>query len=117
MASYAMTIDERSTQGRALLTYLGTLDIKLQPLTRPVTPCQFTRDEMKTMLAESTDEARRGLGTSHEDFKREIAKPTEEQKARLRQAYRDSQEGSVFSQETAHQMMDEFAQEQYAVAV
>jgi len=43
--------------------------------------------------------------------------PTEEQKARLRQAYRDSQEGRVFSQEAAHQMMDEFAQEQYAVAV
>jgi hypothetical protein len=43
--------------------------------------------------------------------------PTEEQKVRLRQAYRDSQEGRVFSQEAAHQMMDEFAQEQYAVAV
>ncbi|MBR0195444.1 MAG: hypothetical protein IJQ32_04320 [Paludibacteraceae bacterium] len=43
--------------------------------------------------------------------------PTEEQKARLRQAYRDSPEGKVFSQEAAHQMMDEFAQEQFAVAV
>ena len=43
--------------------------------------------------------------------------PTEEQKARLRQAYRDSQEGRVLSQEAAHQMIDEFAQEQYAVAV
>ncbi len=81
MATYAMTIDERSTQGRALLSYLGTLNIKLQPL------------------------------------KKEIAQTTEEQKARLRQAYRDSQEGRVVSQETAHQMIDEFAQEQYAVAV
>ena len=43
--------------------------------------------------------------------------PTEEQKERLRQAYRDSQDGRVFSQEAAHQMIDEFAQEQYAVAV
>ena len=42
---------------------------------------------------------------------------TEEQKERLRQAYRDSQDGRVFSQEAAHQMIDEFAQEQYAVAV
>jgi len=81
MASYAMTIDERSAQGRALLTYLGTLNIKLQPLKK---------------------------GKNH---------PTEEQKARLRQAYRDSQEGRVVSQETAHQMIDEFAQEQLAVAV
>ena len=43
--------------------------------------------------------------------------PSEEQKARLRQAYLDSREGRVVSQEEAHQMMDEFAQEQYAVAV
>ena len=73
MATYAMTIDERSTQGKALLTYLGTLDIKLQPLTRGVAPCQFSRDEMKAMLAESTAEARKGIGTSHEDFKLEMA--------------------------------------------
>ena len=81
MATYAMTIDERSTQGRALLSYLGTLNIKLQPL------------------------------------KKELVQPTEEQKMRLRQAYRDSQEGRVVSQEAAHQMIDEFAQEQFAVAV
>lgn len=73
MASYAMTIDERSAQGKALLTYLGTLDIKLQPLTRGVAPCRFTKEEMKEMLAESTAEARKGMGTSHEDFKREMA--------------------------------------------
>ena len=73
MASYAMTIDERSAQGKALLTYLGTLDIKLQPLTRDVAPCRFTKEEMKEMLAESTAEARKGMGTSHEDFKREMA--------------------------------------------
>lgn len=73
MATYTMTIDERSTQGRALLTYLGTLNIKLQPLTRGVAPCQFSKEEMRTMLAESTAEARRGQGTLHEDFKREMA--------------------------------------------
>lgn len=73
MASYAMTIDERSAQGRALLTYLGTLNIKLQPLTRGVAPCEFSKEEMKVLLAESTAEARQGMGTSHEDFKREMA--------------------------------------------
>ena len=81
MATYAMTIDERSTQGKALLTYLGTLNIKLQPL------------------------------------EKEMVHPTEEQKARLRRAYLDAQAGRVYSQEDAHQMIDEFAQEQYAVAV
>ncbi len=43
--------------------------------------------------------------------------PTEEQQARLRQAYREAQEGKVISQEAAHQMMEEFEQTQYAVAV
>lgn len=47
----------------------------------------------------------------------EKLRPTEEQKVRLRQAYRDSQEGRVYSQEAAHRMMDEFVQEQNAVAV
>ena len=73
MATYAMTIDERSTQGKALLTYLGTLDIKLQPLTHKVAPCQFSKEEMFSILSESTDEARKGARTSHEDFKREMA--------------------------------------------
>lgn len=73
MATYAMTIDERSTQGKALLTYLGTLDIKLQPLAHKVAPCQFSKKEMFSILSESTDEARKGAGTSHEDFKREMA--------------------------------------------
>lgn len=31
------------------------------------------KDEMRTILAESTAEACKGLGTSHEDFKREMA--------------------------------------------
>ena len=31
------------------------------------------KDEMRTILAESTAEASKGLGTSHEDFKREMA--------------------------------------------
>ena len=43
--------------------------------------------------------------------------PTEEQKARLHQSYLDAQAGKVYSQEDAHRMMDEFAQEQYAIAV
>ena len=72
MASYAMTIDERSAQGRALLTYLGTLNIKLQPLTRNFTPCQFSKEEMQALLADSTAEARRGQYTTHEDFKKEM---------------------------------------------
>ena len=73
MATYAMTIDERSTQGRALLTYLGTLNIKLQPINGVGAPCHFSKDEMKSILAESTAEARKGIGTSHEDFKLEMA--------------------------------------------
>ena len=42
---------------------------------------------------------------------------TEEQKARLRESHRQAQAGEVYSQEEAHQMMDEFAQEQFSVAV
>lgn len=68
MATYAMTIDERSAQGKALVTYLGTLNIKLQPLTGGLAPCRFSKAEMKSILAESTAEARKGMGTSHEDF-------------------------------------------------
>ena len=45
------------------------------------------------------------------------SEPTEEQKARLREAYRQAKAGEVYSQEEAHRMMDEFAQEQYAIAV
>ena len=43
--------------------------------------------------------------------------PTKEQKARLHQSYLDAQAGRVYSQEDAHQIMDEFAKEQYAVVV
>lgn len=43
--------------------------------------------------------------------------PTEEQKARLRESYRQAKAGEVYSQEEAHRMIDEFAQEQYAIAV
>ena len=46
-----------------------------------------------------------------------LAQPTDEQQSRLRQAYRDSQEGRVFSQAEAHRMMDEFVQKQYAATV
>lgn len=74
MATYAMTIDERSAQGKALVTYLGTLNIKLQPLTGGgLVPCRFSKAEMKSILEESTAEARKGMGTSHEDFKQEMA--------------------------------------------
>jgi len=47
----------------------------------------------------------------------DLLQPTEEQKARLREAHRQAQAGEVYSQEEAHRMMDEFAQEQFAVAV
>ena len=43
--------------------------------------------------------------------------PTEEQKARLRQAYREAQEGKVISQEAADRMMEEVVEEQYAMAI
>ena len=43
--------------------------------------------------------------------------PTEEQKARLRQSYLDAQAGRVYSQEDAHQMIDEFVQKPHVVAV
>jgi len=43
--------------------------------------------------------------------------PTDEQKARLREAYRQAQAGEVYSQEEAHRMMDEFVSAEYAVAV
>ncbi len=72
MATYAMTIDERSMQGRALLAYLNTLNISIQPLTSQP-PCRFSKAEMRAILAEATAEARSGQGTSHEDFKREMA--------------------------------------------
>ena len=43
--------------------------------------------------------------------------PTDEQKVRLREAYRQAKVGEVYSQDDAHRLIDEFAQEQYAVAV
>lgn len=43
--------------------------------------------------------------------------PTDEQKVRLREAYRQAKAGEVYSQDDAHRLIDEFAQEQYAVAV
>ena len=42
--------------------------------------------------------------------------PTEEQKARLRLAHQQAKSGEVCSQEEAHQMMDEFEKEEYAIA-
>ena len=45
-----------------------------------------------------------------EDIRIQVEKPEtpEELKAELRQAYQDAVEGRVYSQEQAHQMMDEF---------
>lgn len=43
--------------------------------------------------------------------------PTDEQKVRLREAYCQAKAGEVYSQGDAHRQIDEFAQEQYAVAV
>ena len=71
MATYAMTINERTTQGKALLSYLGALNISLVPIDRM--PCSFSAKEMRDILAQSASEARSGGGTPHEDFKREIA--------------------------------------------
>ena len=34
---------------------------------------EYSNEEMQSMLSASTTEARKGLGTSHEDFKREMA--------------------------------------------
>jgi hypothetical protein len=52
--------------------YLNTLNISIQPLTSQP-PCRFSKAEMRAILAEATAEARSGQGTSHEDFKREMA--------------------------------------------
>ena len=75
MATYAMTINERTNQGKALLAYLGTLNIQLRPVFvfEDQAPCRFSKNEMRDILAQSTAEARGGAGTLHEDFKREMA--------------------------------------------
>ncbi len=75
MATYAMTINEHSIQGKALLNYLGELNLKLVPISKSAiqAPCQFSKKEMQEILAQSAEEARDFGGTSHEDFKREIA--------------------------------------------
>jgi len=71
------------------------------------------------MMTLSLQEQEQVVMELQENISRQSGKEplTEEQKARLRQAYREAQEGNVVSQETAHQMMDEFVQQQYAVAV
>ena len=75
MATYAMTINERTNQGKALLAYLGTLNLQLRPITeiKDAVPCRFSQKEMRDILAQSTVEARTEGGTLHEDFKREMA--------------------------------------------
>ncbi len=73
MATYEMTIDERSTQGKDVLNYQRTRKIEILPTMQDLSPCQFTKDEMRTILSESVAEARSGQGTLHEDFKREMA--------------------------------------------
>lgn len=75
MVTYAMTINETSDQGKALLNYLGTLNVGLRPITLELTqdPCQFSVDEMRAILAQSAEEARTIGGTAHADFKNEVA--------------------------------------------
>ena len=75
MATYAMTINERTNQGKALLAYLGTLNLQLRPVSEieDSAPCRFSKNEMHELLKQSTAEARKGEGTLHEDFKREMA--------------------------------------------
>ena len=75
MATYAMTINERTNQGKALLAYLGTLNLQLRPVSEieDQAPCRFSQSEMRDILAQSTIEARKGEGTLHADFKREMA--------------------------------------------
>jgi len=64
--------------------------------------------EQEQVVIQLQDNISRNSGLLH---------PTEEQKARLREAHRQAQAGEVYSQEEAHRMIDEFAQEQYAAAV
>ena len=75
MATYAMTINERTSQGKALLAYLGTLNLHLRPVVEHIDekPCCFSEEELRELLAQSTNEARTTGGTLHEDFKREMA--------------------------------------------
>ena len=75
MAVYAMTMDAQPTQGKALLAYLGTLDIRLVHVSDSAdqAPCQFSIEEMRDILAQSAAEARTEGGISHADFKREVA--------------------------------------------
>ena len=76
MATYALTINERSSQGKALLAYLSTLNIQLRPVRKEIidAPCQFTADELRDILVQATSEARTETGTTHVDFKSEVAK-------------------------------------------
>ena len=45
------------------------------------------------------------------------AAPTDEQKARLRMAYQEAQDGNVISQADAHKMIEEFAPEALTLIV
>lgn len=74
MATYAMNINEQTNQGKALLAYLGTLNLQLRQIeVADSLPCRFSKDEMKDLLKQSTQEARAGKGIPHENFKREVA--------------------------------------------
>ena len=48
-------------------------DIQVNVLLESQAPCQFSEDEMRSLLAEATQEAREGHYTTHKDFKREAA--------------------------------------------
>ena len=75
MATYAMTINERTNQGKALLAYLSTLNLQLRPVSiiEDQAPCRFSESEMRDLLAQSAVEVRTEGGTLNEDFKREMA--------------------------------------------
>lgn len=45
------------------------------------------------------------------------AAPTDEQKARLRMAYQEAQDGNVISQSDAHKMIEEFVPEALTLTV
>ena len=71
------------------------------------------------MMTLSLQEQERVVSELQDNIKRHSNKsePTEEQKARLRQAYHEAQEGKVTDQEDAHRMIDEFAHEQHEMAI
>lgn len=59
-----MVEDERKVD--AVIRYIYTLR-------EDQVPCRFSDDEMRMLLAQGAEETRLGQGTTHEDFKQEMA--------------------------------------------